>query len=89
MSFDYHRLSTPGIYFYIVDLVQKDGQMTLVQLIEKLCLENDVIDSEERRRLYHKCRRVVLQLQHSKRLHVTTISKTGKGNKKLIIKCLT
>lgn len=88
MAFEHSRLSSPGIHFYIMQLLAVDGQMTMVQLVEKVCLENDVFDSEERTRIYHKCRKAIISLQFIQKIKIEKMNPEAKGNKKIKITCL-
>jgi hypothetical protein len=88
MAFEHQRLSPPGIHFYIMDLLTSEKQMTMVQLVEKVCLENDIFKLNERASVYHKCRKSVLSLQALKKVRIERIDPTAQGNKKIKITCL-
>jgi hypothetical protein len=88
MAFEHSRLSSPGIHFYIMQLLSSEGQMTMVQLVEKVCLENDVFDPKERTRIYHKCRKSIISLQFIRKVRVEKMNPGSKGNKKIKITCL-
>jgi hypothetical protein len=81
-------LQTPGIYFYIMRLLEIEGQMSLVQLVDKACIEARIEEPKNVKRAYMRIRSAVFALEKTNRIKTERMPGIGQGNRKIKIICL-
>lgn len=85
MTATVNQLTTPGLYFLIRDTVTTKEKMTVVELIESICVKHSVSTFKERRRIYHRVVKAAHLLHSQNIIRVERFDPEGKGNKKLLL----